>query len=202
MDLILVTSKTTMDHVPATLLFQVLESLYNGFSPGRHIDSIQEAVEIAMKELTPYDQSKFMHSIYERLANIHTISNVSDRVREMVKQHNTAQRNKDRATKKLGDYWQQSSEHLEIVNEGDGNTTIDDVTEVVDDDTTVVDDVTKVIEDVTKFIDEVTKVVDDVTDVLDDVTKVIDKDDEAISSDNKSSKTAITPTPIRTKTSR
>ncbi|KAF8241224.1 hypothetical protein K440DRAFT_646639 [Wilcoxina mikolae CBS 423.85] len=46
----------------------------------------------------------------------------SGRIREMVKQHNTAQNNKDCATKKLGYYWHQSPELLEILNEGDGTT--------------------------------------------------------------------------------
>ncbi|KAF8243478.1 hypothetical protein K440DRAFT_668652 [Wilcoxina mikolae CBS 423.85] len=42
-------------------------------------------------------------------------------VREMVKQHNTVQKHKDHARKKLGDYWQQTPELLEILNEGDGS---------------------------------------------------------------------------------
>ncbi|KAF8253227.1 hypothetical protein K440DRAFT_643209 [Wilcoxina mikolae CBS 423.85] len=153
MDLILVTSKTTMDHAPATLPLQVLESLCDGFFPDRHFDSIQEAVEITMKERTLQDQSKLMHGVYELFAHIHEVSNVqvawlsefeknntgwrelghkryydylrtidsSGRIREMVKQHNTTQNNKDRVTKKLGDYWQQSPELLEILNEGDGS---------------------------------------------------------------------------------
>ncbi|KAF8248564.1 hypothetical protein K440DRAFT_642215 [Wilcoxina mikolae CBS 423.85] len=153
MDLIPVTSKT-MDHAPATLPLQALESLCYGFFPDRHFDSIQEAVEIAVKELTPKDQSEFMHDVYELFADIHELSNApvawlsnfeennawwrelgykryydylrtidsSGRVTEMVKQHNTAQKNKDRAMKKLGNYWQQSPELLEILNEGDGIT--------------------------------------------------------------------------------
>ncbi|KAF8241920.1 hypothetical protein K440DRAFT_640836 [Wilcoxina mikolae CBS 423.85] len=153
MDLIPVTSKTTMDHAVATLPFQVLKSLCDSCFPYRHLDSIQEAVQITVKELTPQDQSKFMHSVYELLADINEVSNVqviwlskfeennagsrdldykryydylrtidsSGQVREMAKQHNTAQRNKDHAMKQLGDYCQQSSELMEILNEGDGS---------------------------------------------------------------------------------
>ncbi|KAF8246147.1 hypothetical protein K440DRAFT_645240 [Wilcoxina mikolae CBS 423.85] len=39
----------------------------------------------------------------------------------MVKQHNTGLKNKDRVMKQLEDYWQQSPELLEILNEGDGS---------------------------------------------------------------------------------
>ncbi|KAF8245004.1 hypothetical protein K440DRAFT_646635 [Wilcoxina mikolae CBS 423.85] len=74
MDLIRVTS-ITMHHAPITLPFQVLESLCYGFFPDRHFDSIQEAVEVAVKELTPQDQSKFMHDVYELFADIHEVSN-------------------------------------------------------------------------------------------------------------------------------
>ncbi|KAF8242967.1 hypothetical protein K440DRAFT_638067 [Wilcoxina mikolae CBS 423.85] len=62
MDLIPVTSKA-MDHAPVTLLFQVMESLCDDFFPGRHLDFILEAVEIAVKQLTPQAQSKFMHAL-------------------------------------------------------------------------------------------------------------------------------------------
>ncbi|KAF8250584.1 hypothetical protein K440DRAFT_639102 [Wilcoxina mikolae CBS 423.85] len=104
-------------------------------------------------ELTPQDESKFIHGVYELFADIHEISNAqvawlsnfeennagwrelgykryydywrtivsSGWVREMVKQHNTVQKNKNRSTKKLGEYWQQSPELLEILNEGDGS---------------------------------------------------------------------------------
>ncbi|KAF8253562.1 hypothetical protein K440DRAFT_641839 [Wilcoxina mikolae CBS 423.85] len=152
-DYIPVTSKTTMDHAPATLLLQALESLCDGFFPDRHFDSIQEAVEIAVMELTARDQSKFMHVVYELFRDIYEVSNAqvawlsmfeenntgwkelgykryydylrtidsSGRIREIVKQHNTMQKNKDCATKKLEDYWQQSPELLEILNEGDGS---------------------------------------------------------------------------------
>jgi hypothetical protein len=75
MDLVSATNKATMDLAPATLPSQVLESLYNGFFLDRHFDSIQEAVEIAVKELTPQDQSMFMHGIYELFADIHEVSN-------------------------------------------------------------------------------------------------------------------------------
>ncbi|KAF8243725.1 hypothetical protein K440DRAFT_636870 [Wilcoxina mikolae CBS 423.85] len=75
MDHIAITSKTTLDHAPATLLFQALESVCNGLFLDRHFDSIQESVEIAMKELTPQDQSKFMHSVYELFIDIHQVSN-------------------------------------------------------------------------------------------------------------------------------
>ncbi|KAF8241544.1 hypothetical protein K440DRAFT_642019 [Wilcoxina mikolae CBS 423.85] len=74
MDFILVTSKT-MDHIPATLPFQALKSLCDSFFPDRHFDSIQEAVEIAVKELTLQDQLKFMHSIYELFADTYEVSN-------------------------------------------------------------------------------------------------------------------------------
>jgi hypothetical protein len=153
MDLVPTTSKATMDLAPATLPSQALESLCDGFFPDRRFDSIQEAVEIAVKELTPQDQSKFMHGVYELFADIHEVSNAqvawlskfeennagwrelgykryydylrtidsSGWVREMVKQHNTAQKRKERATKQLGDYWQQNPELLEILNEGDGS---------------------------------------------------------------------------------
>ncbi|KAF8516074.1 hypothetical protein BDD12DRAFT_985043 [Trichophaea hybrida] len=121
-----------MDFAPATLPSQALESLCDGFFPDRRFDSIQEAVEIAVKELTPQDQSKFMHSVYELFADIHEVSNAqvawlsktidsSGWVREMVQQHNTTQKKKERATKTLGDYWQQNPELLEILNEGDGS---------------------------------------------------------------------------------
>ncbi|KAF8242950.1 hypothetical protein K440DRAFT_638118 [Wilcoxina mikolae CBS 423.85] len=126
-DLILVTRKTTLDHAPATLPFQVLESLCDGFFPDRHFDSIQEAGEITMKELTQQDQWKFMHGIYDLFTDIYEVSNTqvawlsnSGQVREMVKQLNTVQKNKDHTTKKLGDNWQQSPELFEILNEGDG----------------------------------------------------------------------------------
>ncbi|KAF8248413.1 hypothetical protein K440DRAFT_642597 [Wilcoxina mikolae CBS 423.85] len=76
MDLIPVTRKPTIDHAPATLPLQVLESLCDGFFSDRHFDSIQEEVEIVMKELTLQDQSKFMHGIYELFADIHKVSNV------------------------------------------------------------------------------------------------------------------------------
>ncbi|KAF8251479.1 hypothetical protein K440DRAFT_637444 [Wilcoxina mikolae CBS 423.85] len=153
MDLIPVTSKTAMDHAPATLPLHTLESLCDSFFQDRHFDSIQEAVAITVKELTPQDQLKFIHGIYELFSDIHEVSNAqvawlskfqennagwrelgykryydylwtidsSGRVREMVKQHNTTQKNKDHATKKLGDYWQQSSELLKILNERDGS---------------------------------------------------------------------------------
>ncbi|KAF8253552.1 hypothetical protein K440DRAFT_641830 [Wilcoxina mikolae CBS 423.85] len=39
----------------------------------------------------------------------------------MVKQHNTLQKNKDHAAKKLEDNWQQSPKFLEILKEGDGS---------------------------------------------------------------------------------
>ncbi|KAF8248622.1 hypothetical protein K440DRAFT_642137 [Wilcoxina mikolae CBS 423.85] len=182
MDLIPVTSKITMDQVPANLPIQVLKSLCDGFFLDRNFNSIQEAVEIAMKELTPQDQSKFIHGVYELFTDIHEVSNAtidsSGQVRGMVKQHNTAQKNKNCVTKKLGDYWQQSPELLEILNKGDG----------------IVDDVTKVVDDVTKVINDVTKVVDD-------VTELVNEDDEAISNDNESSETAVTPTSVRTKAS-
>ncbi|KAF8243728.1 hypothetical protein K440DRAFT_636809 [Wilcoxina mikolae CBS 423.85] len=75
LDLIPVTSNTTLDRAPANLPFQALESLYDGFFPDRYFNSIQEAVEIAVKKLTPHNQSKFMHGIYELFADIHKISN-------------------------------------------------------------------------------------------------------------------------------
>ncbi|KAF8242926.1 hypothetical protein K440DRAFT_638155 [Wilcoxina mikolae CBS 423.85] len=75
MDLIPVTSKT-MYHAPATLPFQALESLCDGFFPDRYLDSIQEEVEITVKKLTPQDQSKFMHSVYELFADIDEVLNV------------------------------------------------------------------------------------------------------------------------------
>ncbi|KAF8241345.1 hypothetical protein K440DRAFT_644067 [Wilcoxina mikolae CBS 423.85] len=136
-----------MDIIPA------LESLCEGFFPDRHFNSIQEEVEIAEREMTPQDQSKFMHGVYGLFTDIHEVSNgkvawLSEfeennagwrelgykryydylrtidsygLVREMVKQHNTAQKNMDCATKKLGDYWQQCAKLLEILNDGDGN---------------------------------------------------------------------------------
>ncbi|KAF8247800.1 hypothetical protein K440DRAFT_643435 [Wilcoxina mikolae CBS 423.85] len=55
MDLIPVTSKTTIDYAPATLPLQVLESLCDGFFLDRHFNYIHEAVEITMKELTLQD---------------------------------------------------------------------------------------------------------------------------------------------------
>jgi hypothetical protein len=75
MDLVPTFSKATMDFAPANLPSQALESLCDGFFPDRRFDSIQEAVEIAVKELTPQDQSKFMHSVYELFADIHEVSN-------------------------------------------------------------------------------------------------------------------------------
>ena len=153
MDLVPTFSKATMDFAPANLPSQALESLCDSFFPDRSFDSIQEAVEIAVKELTPQDLSKFMHSVYKLFDDIHEFSNAqvawlskfehnnagwrelgykryydylrtidsSSWVREMIKQHNTAQKKKERATKKLGDYWQQNPELLEILNEGDGS---------------------------------------------------------------------------------
>ncbi|KAF8243729.1 hypothetical protein K440DRAFT_636810 [Wilcoxina mikolae CBS 423.85] len=120
-DLIPVTSKTTIDHAPVTLPLQTLESLCDGFFPNRHFDSVQEAVEIVVKELTPQDQSKFIHGVYELYYDYLRTIDSSGRIREMVKQLNTVQNNKDRATKTLGEYWQQSSKVLEILNEGDGS---------------------------------------------------------------------------------
>ena len=47
--------------------------------------------------------------------------NSCGQVREMVKQYNTMHKNKDGATKKLRDDWQQSPKLLEVLNEGDGS---------------------------------------------------------------------------------
>ena len=58
MDLIPATRKATMDIASATLPFQALKSLCDSFFPDRYFNSIQEAVEITMKELTLEDQSK------------------------------------------------------------------------------------------------------------------------------------------------
>jgi hypothetical protein len=153
MDLVSANSKATIDLAPATLPSQALDSLCDGFFLDRYFDSIQVAVDIAVKELTPQDQSKFMHDLYKHSVDINKVSNAqvawlskfeennagwrelgykryydylrtidsSGRVREMVKQHNTAQKNKDSATVKLGDYWQQSPELLEVLNKGDGS---------------------------------------------------------------------------------
>ncbi|KAF8248409.1 hypothetical protein K440DRAFT_642594 [Wilcoxina mikolae CBS 423.85] len=107
MDLIPVTSKTTRNHAPATLPFQ----------------------------------SKVMHSIYELFTDIHEISNVQVIWPSKFDEHNagwrelgykryyhylrtidgSGQKNKDHATKKLGDYWLQSPKLLEILNEGDSS---------------------------------------------------------------------------------
>ncbi|KAF8241475.1 hypothetical protein K440DRAFT_642567 [Wilcoxina mikolae CBS 423.85] len=75
MDLIPVTIKSTMNNAPATLLCLVLESLFGPFFPDRHFHSIQQAVEIAMKKLTPHYWSKFRHGIYELFADVHDVSN-------------------------------------------------------------------------------------------------------------------------------
>ncbi|KAF8247153.1 hypothetical protein K440DRAFT_644172 [Wilcoxina mikolae CBS 423.85] len=139
MDLIPVTSKT-MDHVPVTLPFQVLESLCDGFFPDRYFDSNQEAVEIAVKELTTYDQSKFMCGVYELFTDIHEVSNAQVTWLSEFEENNawwrelrykryydylrtidsSGRKNKDRATKKLGDYWQLSPELLEILKDSAG----------------------------------------------------------------------------------
>ncbi|KAF8539861.1 hypothetical protein BDD12DRAFT_881578 [Trichophaea hybrida] len=75
LDLVPSTSKATMDLAPATLPSQALECLCDGVFPDRRFDSIQEAVQIAVRELTSQDQSKFMHGVYERIADIPEVSN-------------------------------------------------------------------------------------------------------------------------------
>jgi len=45
----------------------------------------------------------------------------SSRVREMIKQHRTAQQRKARAMKKLGDLWQQYPELQEILSDSSGS---------------------------------------------------------------------------------
>ena len=45
----------------------------------------------------------------------------SGRVREMIQQHHSAQKRKTRATKKLGDLWQNNPELQEILDDSNGS---------------------------------------------------------------------------------
>ncbi|KAF8248754.1 hypothetical protein K440DRAFT_641857 [Wilcoxina mikolae CBS 423.85] len=94
MDLIPVTSKTKMDHTPVTLPLQL---------------SKFEEVNAGWGELG-----------YKRYYDYLRTIDSSGWVREMVKQHNTTQKNKDCVTKKLKDYWQQSPKLLELLNKDNG----------------------------------------------------------------------------------
>ncbi|KAF8248412.1 hypothetical protein K440DRAFT_642596 [Wilcoxina mikolae CBS 423.85] len=66
---------------------------------------------------------------------------------------------------------------------------------------TTPEDVTEVVDDITEVVDDITEVFDDITEVVDDVIDIVDEDDKDTSSDsvNKSSETAVTSTPVRTK---
>ncbi|KAF8243404.1 hypothetical protein K440DRAFT_637362 [Wilcoxina mikolae CBS 423.85] len=85
--------------------------------------------------------SKFMHGIYKPFADIHKLSNAQVAWLSKFEENNTEWRelgykryydylrtidssgrnNKHRVTKNLGDYWQQSPELLDILNNGDGS---------------------------------------------------------------------------------
>ncbi|KAF8241917.1 hypothetical protein K440DRAFT_640833 [Wilcoxina mikolae CBS 423.85] len=260
--------------------------------PDRDFDSIQEAVEIAVKELTLQDQLKFMHGVYELFADIHEFSNVqvawlskfqednagwrelgfkryydylrtidsSGRVREMVNRwYTSADFKKAKALLEKGclvvneeinlgrmglklyrglvmpvAYYpfkedqsrprtlsasapppnrqipstlsvlipsalpvlisstapteEEKLSDFDSPTPSESHSSEDSSFEILD------------IPDTTP--DDVTEVVNDVTQVVDDVTQVVDEDDKATSSDNESSKTTVTPTPVRTKASR
>ncbi|KAF8244847.1 hypothetical protein K440DRAFT_635736 [Wilcoxina mikolae CBS 423.85] len=123
----------------------------------------------------------------------------SGQVREMVKQHNTVQRNQDHAMKTLRDYWQQSPELLEILNEGDGNGTHPltskkqrlywkkDVQYLTKRSTwaptpseslSLEDSYPEILDIPDTTPDGIPEAVDDVIEVVDDVTEVVDEDDE------------------------
>jgi hypothetical protein len=141
------------DPSPVTLSSETLSHLSREFFANRPVGSLQEAVEIAARDLAPQSQANFMLEIWDLFGDITDAGNAqvawlsnfaernldwkklkykryndflkaldsSGRVREIIKQHHTAQQRKARATKKLGDLWQHYPELQEILSDSRGS---------------------------------------------------------------------------------